>query len=968
MHPSTDLILEKPVSFLNSELKINFKEFFASLSKAAIAGTMSDTKGALEYGVDALKEIGVLDSAEQAAWTLVSTSLMQALTTLAKDYTDLFDSDLDEAALDDLAERVEYTLNAVVVSIDASFFNRPQDLQLLEDFKSALVFWLNGLGLDDYQAQAFNDRLKGEFIIALHDQWSKSPETYQCIEQQLNTPFTKATLEERAWRRYDLSLQNLANTRVFGEAFGLRRVYISLRAYYDENSNVKQDREITKVKKIVCDLHTAIHEWVKQFDKNNALRVISGGPGCGKSSFAKVLAADLAGKHGITVLFIPLHYFNLTDDLIQAVGNFVQGEGLSNPLAKNTQKERVLLIFDGLDELSMQGKAASDIALQFIDELSRMLERYNDNGNSWQAIVTGRDLSVQASESRLRKDKQILQILPYYLSDHEKSAYQDDAKILDTDQRNLWWQKFGKAKGQPYDAIPDKLATDHLLPITREPLLNYLLSLSFERKEIEFDDRTSLNNIYYDLLEAVHERQYAGHQHDASKHLRFEDFLEILEEIALAVWHGNGRTASESYLFSRCEEGGLTPHLENFSEGAKKGVVRLLTAFYFRQFGTETSGDRTFEFTHKSFGEYLTARRIVDAVDNICDEIARNKKSPRKGWTQQKALEEWIKITGSTAIDSYLFRFIKDEVSRHNLESIQNWQESFAELLGIVVREGSPMEQIILPNFPTMLRHSRNAEEALLIIHYTCALSTKTVLEIDWGKETKTNFGTWLKRIQGQRQSHENSVRVLDSCGYLNLKRQILDITDFWGGTYDKTNFNEAAMNKANFGRANLIEASFRNTQLYDSDFQGAILTNANLQMADLQNTRFNNASLYQANLTQAKLRYSSLRKANLIRANFEKAYLTGADLEEAELERANFKEATLSRVNLKKTELKDANFEGANLQGANLEGANLKDANFKGVNLKNANLKKTILEKADISQYIWSESKINKSKKSQLD
>ena len=945
MHPSTDLILEKPVSFLNSEAKINFKEFFTSLSKSAIAGTMSDTKGALEYGVDALKEIGVLDSAEQAAWTLVSTSLMQALTTLAKDYPDLFDSDLDEAALDDLAERVEYTLNAVVVSIDASFFNRPQDLQLLEDFKSALVFWLNGLGLDDYQAQAFNDRLKGEFVIALHDQWSKSPETYQCIEQQLNTPFTKATLEERAWRRYDLSLQNLANTRVFGEAFGLRSVYIPLRAYYDEKSNDKLDREGTKVKKIVCDLHTAIHDWVKQFDKNNALRVISGGPGSGKSSFAKVLAADLAGKHGITVLFIPLHYFSLTDDLIQAVSNFIQGEGLSNPLAKDTQKERVLLIFDGLDELSMQGKAASDIALQFIDELSRMLERYNDNGNSWQAIVTGRDLSVQASESRLRKDKQILHILPYYLSDQEKSVYQDGAKLLDTDQRNLWWQKFGNAKGQPYDAIPDELATDHLLPITREPLLNYLLSLSFERKEIEFDDHTSLNNIYYDLLKAVHERQYAGHQHDASKHLHFDDFLEILEEIALAVWHGNGRTASESYLFSRCEEGGLTRHLENFSEGAKKGVVRLLTAFYFRQFGTETSGDRTFEFTHKSFGEYLTARRIVGAVENICDEIARNKASPRKGWTQQKALGEWIKITGSTAIDDYLFRFIKDEVARHDLGSTQDWQENFAELLGIVVSEGSPMEQVGLANFPAMLRHSRNAEEALLVIHYACALRTKSVLNINWGQ--KANFGAWLKRIQGQRKSAENSVRVLASSGYLNLSKQHLDVTDFWRGTFDNTNFDGSDINKASFGSASLIDASFYEAKLFDIDFQHATLLGVNFKMAQLENARF--------------------RKSKLVKANFTQANLNGANFTEADRTEANLQMAKLKNAHLKKADLSGAHFEGADLQGANLEKAKLEGTNFKGANLRDANLKGTTLEKENISQYLWSKSKARESKKARI-
>jgi hypothetical protein len=47
---------------------------------------------------------------------------------------------------------------------------------------------------------------------------------------------------------------------------------------------------------------------------------------------------------------------------------------------------------------------------------------------------------------------------------------------------------------------------------------------------------------------------------------------------------------------------GLTRVLERFEEGAEAGVTRLLTAFYFRQYG-ERDGDKTFEITHKSFGE-----------------------------------------------------------------------------------------------------------------------------------------------------------------------------------------------------------------------------------------------------------------------------------------------------------------------------------------------------------------------------
>lgn len=869
MSPNHDLILKKPVSLLNTPVKLNFKEFFASLGKSAVAGAFQDYKGALEYGIDALKEMGLQDSQEQVAWALVSHSLMQALNTLTEEYNDLLSAELDESALEDLAERVEHTLNAVEVSIDASFFERPQDLALLENFKSALVFWLKELGMDDHQADAFHYRLKGQFVLALHEQWGKNPESYACITQELETPFASQTLDQRAWVNYRNSLKQQANERVFGEAFGLQRVYIPLRAYYEEKQCDEHEKEETKL--VVCDLHDNINDWLKQFNKSNALRVISGGPGCGKSSFAKVLAAEIAEKNEIPVLFIPLHHFNLTDELVDAVGNFAREDRYlrSNPLVDDTREERLLLIFDGLDELAMQGKAASDVAQQFIDELIRVLERHNDNGNRWRAIVTGRELSVQANEARLRKQQQVLHILPYRLTKDEQKKYQDDVNLLDVDQRDLWWEKFGKAKGKPYQAIPAELATEHLHPITREPLLNYLLSLSYERQEIEFSDETSLNSIYYDLLNAVHERQYAGHQHDASKHLNFEDFLEILEEIALAVWHGNGRTATETHLFKRCEEGGLTRHLECFSEGAKKGVVRLLTAFYFRQFGTESSGERTFEFTHKSFGEYLTARRIIGAVENISEEIERHKQSPRKGWTQQQALVEWIKATGSSAMDEYLFRFVKDEIAIHGVDAARKWQQVFGELLGIVVREGAPMEQAGLSSFAAMLRHSRNSEESLLAIHFACALLTQEVLDINWG--TRTNFGTWLKRIQQQRVGPNNSL-ALRSLGYLNLKEERLDFFD-----------------------------------LYTANLEGTILSGAHLHRG-------------------------CLRGANLAGAQLERARLREADLRGADLTGTDFTEAKLTEANLTGVDLDGVIFDGAILKDALLEGTILKDTHLLGM------------------------------------
>ena len=897
-----DLILKQPISVLNTSVEINFKSFFVNLTKATIASGFGDYKGGLEYSVDALKEAGLTDSPESMAWILISKSLAQAVSTLVEDYQDLLTAKLDEDSITDLADRVDYQLNMVEVGIDASFFENPQNLPLLDDFKSTLSYWLKKLGMDVYQINSFHSRLKGQFVLSLHEEWGNHSDDYRCLTDQIDTPFTKASLKQRSWKKYNAWLQEQANERVFGEAFGLNQVYIRLRAYYEEKAKDLKDNEAHKRnRKVVCDLHSEIEHWIAHFDDRDSLRVISGGPGSGKSSFAKMLAAELVKKQTVAVLFIPLHHFNPNDDLITAVANFVRVDPYLrvNPLDPQDGQKRLLLIFDGLDELSMQGKAADEVAQQFVDEVIRTLDRYNNGSIKWQALITGRELSVQANTSRLRKSQQVLHALPYHLSEHETTFYEDKNNLLQTDQRDDWWRLFGKNKGKGYESLPKELRIDHLQPITREPLLNYLVALSYEGGKITFDDNISLNQIYYDLLKRVHERQYEGHRHSGSKHLEFKDFLRVLEEIALAVWHGNGRTASTSYLVARCKESRLEQHLEGFSNDAKSGVVRLLTAFYFREFGQDDSGDKTFEFTHKSFGEYLTARRIIKQLKLTSDEIERNKENGDGGWSPDEALVKWIKICGPTAIDSYLFRFIKDEVALlekdAGLEIITKWQRTFLDLLSQVVRKHSPMEKSALGTFSEMLRQSRNAEESLLVLHSACALNTKAVLDVNWGGNV--NFGTWLKRIQEQRSGGENTM-ALTSMNFMNYDNQFFYIADLFGAKLSKTSFQRAKFGLANLSFANLSEAN-----LSEADISGALLPKANLSGA---------------NLTKADLTGASLTFANL----------TGADLTGVNLSGADLTEACLKGVNLINAKLDGTNFEGANLEGANLKGTKLKNAN----------------------------------------
>ncbi|MFN5862595.1 MAG: hypothetical protein ACK451_11565, partial [Pseudanabaena sp.] len=321
-----------------------------------------------------------------------------------------------------------------------------------------------------------------------------------------------------------------------------------------------------------------------------------------------------------------------------------------------------------LDELAKQGKVAAEVAQQFVDEVIRTVQSLNQEETRLQVIIIGRDLSVQEAESKFRQPKQILHLLSYILTREEQNEknvkYIDEQNLLSSDQRQEWWVRYGKSKGTDYIGLPNELSKDNLTPITAQPLLNYLIALSYEGKRINFSQETNLNTIYADLLDSVYERRYEQTGiHKSIQTIDKERFIGVLEAIAIACWHGNGRTATVADIEKQCESCGLKETLHQFQQGeqnSKSSVTRLLAAFYFRESNDLRGNEQTFEFTHKSFGEYLTAKHLMLELQSLYEELTERENNFRKGIDKQEALKRWAILCGATVIDDYLFRFILD--------------------------------------------------------------------------------------------------------------------------------------------------------------------------------------------------------------------------------------------------------------------------------------------------------------------
>lgn len=853
------LRVKKPTSPLKS-VKANFKDLFKGLAKLVTHTVTSKWEELPSDAVESLAALNLVTEPGELAFQLIQRSLSNALHTLVGESVNQL-TVIDDA--DQVKEQLDYDITYRNIHFDPKFLDRPTDLPMLRDTQALLEQWLSVQTDSAISAKLIAQRLPSYFVYALNQEWRSKTRSYKPLLEAMDTPFSKAGDREWAWAAYSALLDKRTQEGVFDEAFGLAQMYVPLNAYYVKEKDGKDllGRSNDKPRqRIVVVLQQELESWLQKPKSEDAIRVICGGPGSGKSSFARIFAANLSKNQGLKVLYVPLHLIDATKDLVDEVGRFVRDEGmlLQNPLDPASPESNLLIIFDGLDELASQGKVAAETARSFVREVEKTAAKRNLQSVKLRILLCGRELVVQQNKLEFRREGQILTLLPYFVSGsskdqplqlHDGEQYHDPKKILKEDLRNRWWKNYAKLTGRSYQGLPKDLDRQDLEEVTAQPLLNYLVALSYTRGELDFTKGVNLNSIYQDLVKAVHERGYEKSRAFVPiRSMNFSDFFRVLEEIGSAAWHGDGRTTTVNEIEKHCVTSGLGGLLETFKEGAEAGVTRLLAAFFFRQYGQRQSGDPTFIFTHKSFGEFLTARRIVRAVASIGSELERHADCPDGGWDEKSALKHWVQVCGPSAMSKYLHTFLLNEIELRDDETQVKWQNHLAKLFGYMLSHGMPMEQLQLPSFKEAMFQSRNAEESLLAALNACARSTQQLSQIKW--PTMTAFGEWFKRIQSQRTGGESALAA-DCLSYLDLSSSILYHGDFYG--------------------SNLSSSRLRHGTL-------AIFIHANLESADLQG-----ADLLGAHLESANLLGANLLGANLLGANLRGTKLEGANREDAQ-------------------------------------------------------------------------------------
>ena len=900
--PSKKLSIDKPALFktLTAALSkgLNPKNYTEdSPNPHAVVGILGDLSGVFT-AVNLEYEEG------QIFWRFYAQALTGALVELLAEqrFGGL------EVETEHLGDELSAQLDFGGYDIPTDFFKNPAGWDFHSDVKTVLLpAFLKTCGLDKKHQRLLLNRLDAYFVSWLRQLWQERDPELQRLQGVLKNEFDEVYQQEMTRLRYQAHLKKKVQEPVFGEPYSLEQIYVPLHAYHEEEVKPEKtsrygmaDAESTQRIRHVVQIDQHLDSWIETGKKGDYIKVICGGPGYGKSSLLKMLAARLAEESKYAVYYIPLQWIDIRSNLREGLKQFIEDEGFAlNPIPG--ENDKVLLLLDGLDELSMQGKEMADAAREFIDMLSNLCGPINHQERKLLCILSGRNVIIDQNRNKLNALGQVLQLMPYFLTDDQARQYdrEDPHPLLNKDLRQDWWIQFQGVIGIEQKGLPAILQRDDLEEITQQPLLNYLLAYLIHggdtvEEAFQLEAHTSLNELYDQLIKKVYARDYepnrgatTGKIHRSVENLPYEVFREVMEEVALVVWKKDGRTAKRSDIaehLESCEEQ-LKDAAKKFLKDKEenKGVTNLLASFYFK----EGSQGGTIEFSHKSFGEYLAASCMLKRAIKILQHF--DILGP------QEAERRWIQVFDLRELDPDLLVFLKREIEawfEESEQAVRSAQHTLTAFWQRILNQGFDKRHFDYYSFTKNQKVAAFAEKAILTLLSLMARQTKESIKITWlQKDSFSRF--WYHKMAWCSWPLEASHLVLQN-RYLN-----------------HLNLNDANLSRANLSGANL---------------SGANLSGANLERADLSGADLSGATLSGANLEGAHL-----EGAHLFRTHLSGADLSGADLSGANLSGTNLFRANLSGTNLFRAYLFRAYLSGADLSGADLSGAHLSKADLQG-------------------------------------
>ncbi|MBP0004843.1 MAG: pentapeptide repeat-containing protein [Cyanobacteria bacterium SBC] len=813
--------------------------------------------------------------------------------------------------------------------------------KLAEAFGEVLKVRLVEAGLSEEEAKILTQRVAWDTPRYLSQAWNESDEAVNYWGRSSLGEWRKELEKYQSIERYlEERIVQLPKDKVFNEEFTFQDIYISLKAQFlDENGDFKK-----------CDVNPFILEdWAKNTlldpDKAKQVMFVQAGPGRGKSVFCRMFADWV--RRNLYPIWTPI-VIRLRDITAfeQSFENTLQA-AVNRDFTKNdngwlTDRNRqFLFLLDGFDELRMEGRSGGGIE-RFIIQVGRFQKECKDNSSEMghRIIITGRQLALQGI-SYLPSNLDRIEILP--LDDELQQQWFCKWEELVGSEKSASFQDFLRAENCP-NTLKDELS--------REPLLLYLLGAMHRDGDIDLEDLEGISGIqskikiYEKSLNWVLNKQRKKDVQKEIVRLKNEDFRCVLKEAGLSVIQSGGEYAKIDAIKARLEKN--KPHIvdeiQKVQESQNDDVLKnALAAFYLKPAGNQGGG---VEFFHKSFSEFLCAKRMCESLEDWTQLHYRG-----RGYelNDEKLAEEIYDLFGYGGLTPEIVEYLMGMLTtRENFRPVKLFErlEQFYEHWC----EGKFIDAPPDTNYPQKtvrcLQEQRPDESERLGLRqidiYVGLNIMILLLDLHrYGKKVnnlKENLyfypcGTLLKNSRPQHPFRLFQIIgyscVIRPAGFTRIVGQFLRGVDIRGADLRGADLSDADLSDADLRDADLSDAVLRGADLSDADLRGTDLSDADLRGAVLSKAILSNVCNRGAG--------ADLSDADLSRADLSSAVLKNADLSGAVLKNAVLKNAVLSKAILSSADLRGAVLNGAVLNGADLSGASFRSADLSGADLRGA-------------------------------
>lgn len=593
------------------------------------------------------------------------------------------------------------------------------------------------------------------------------------------------------------------------------------------------------------------------------------------------------------------------------------------------QDKRVILLFDGLDEILLRGAS-----------LQALLEHLSEETSTEHKALIFTRPQVVPQKTITNLNIPVVEILPLSVHGIDNQAQE-------------WLAKWNYLVRNPQNQSIIRLEEIEqlgMLDLAVTPILLFMIASVWDVLRSGSISRVMLYESFFrQLARGKHELDVKAKHHviiDASDHLleklrsigelskdstRLDAMLWLMARIA---WKAECIKQKGDTLYTTDIE---TVIREELNLREDRDALRSICGGLLMALQADPEGDdASLLFGHRSFHEYMIGRFWASRLRRFID--ARDEERTRLA----KILLQGQLLSWHNQSLDFLVMIINSDSDSNQLNTQIGWTDIQRNSLIRCAQECFNDEKIVcIDDEKLSLRNDRWAPFRLAALAIGSLIKQGGIVANDHRTVRSLCCWYWLRNeVVPQLRASNSNLSGSDLGG------ADLNASEFRNTMLVGTNFTAAGLHGADLTRANLSGAYLTRAKADHSNFKHATLCGAHLEEASFEQSDFSFADMRNATLFKV-----NLREANLYQANLEGALMEEATMSQACLNAANLRRARLSKSDLRGASLKNTSLAESDLRMALLDDADLCHSDLRGAQLSHASLKRTKLSGAHKSE-----------------